>query len=209
MYVVKTPKPLKWFFKRKTWDVKTPCKEVFLTFDDGPTPQVTDYVLDQLEKHQAKASFFCIGKNVHEYPQIMDRLKSFGHTIGNHTYNHYHCYKHSLESYLQNITLTENAFKKLSIKSNKLFRPPYGRISSRATKELVKQGYTIIMWDILSADFDLRNTPDQCTKNVIKNIKPGSIVVFHDSVKSYPILKEALPKVLNYLDENGYKCSPL
>ena len=209
LYVVKTPKLLKWVFKSKIWNIKTSEKEVFLTFDDGPTPRVTDFVLDQLEKHQAKASFFCVGKNVCEHPQIMERIQKYGHTIANHTYNHYHCYKHSLADYLHNIALTENLFRQLSINSKKLFRPPYGRISPKATRAIQRQGYNIIMWDILSADFDLKNSAAKCTKNVIENIKPGSIVVFHDSVKSYPILKETLPRVLSHLNENGYQCSPL
>lgn len=208
-YVVKTPKFLKWFFKSKTWEVRTNQKEVFLTFDDGPTLEVTDFVLDLLKIHQAKASFFCIGKNAFEHPEIISRIENNGHTIGNHTYNHYHCYKHSLEEYLENIRLTTQLLDELSSNYKKLFRPPYGRISPKATRILRQQGYKIMMWDVLSADFDLNTSVDQCVKNVISNIKPGSIVVFHDSVKSYPILRKALPKILNHLAKNGYTCSAL
>lgn len=208
-YVAKTPKLLKWVFKSKIWEVKTNQKEVFLTFDDGPTPEVTDFVLDQLKRHKAKASFFCIGKNIRQNPEILHRIKDHGHTIGNHTYNHYNCLKHSLETYLDNIRLTEELLKRHTTNTKKLFRPPYGRISPKATKELQKQGYQIIMWDVLSADFDTSNTAEQCVKNVIKNITPGSIVVFHDSLKSYPILKDTLPSVLNELKKMGYQCSAL
>ncbi|WP_417363761.1 polysaccharide deacetylase family protein [Galbibacter sp.] len=209
LYVAKTPKLLKWVFKSKIWEVKTDKKEVFITFDDGPTLEVTDFVLDQLETHKAKASFFCIGKNMREHPEILNRIKADGHSIGNHTYNHYNCYKYSLEEYLKNIGLTAELIKEYEPSSKKLFRPPYGRISSKATKALQGQGYKIIMWDVLSADFDLRNTADQCVRNVIDNIKPGSIIVFHDSIKSYPVLKEVLPKVLNELKKTGYRCSAL
>ena len=209
LYVVKTPWFLKWIFKSKVWEVKTNKKEVFLTFDDGPTLEVTDFVLGQLEKHQARASFFCIGKNVRQHPEIVGRIKNNGHTIGNHTYNHHHCYKHPLKDYLDNVRLTEQLLEEFSPNAKKLFRPPYGRISPKATKALQQHGYQIIMLDVLSADFDLDNTSDQCLQNVIHNITPGSIIVFHDSVKSYPILKEALPKVLNYLEKKGYQCSSL
>jgi len=208
-YFIKNPRFLKWVFKSKTWEVKTDKKEVFITFDDGPTPEVTEFVLNLLDKHQAKASFFCIGKNVRQHPDIINRINKDGHTIGNHTHNHYNCYQHSLEKYLENINLTAELLTEVSPKVKKLFRPPYGRISPKATKALQKQGYEIIMWDVLSADFDLNTSADQCKKNVISNVKPGSIVVFHDSVKSYPILKEALPKILSHLDKQGYQFSAL
>lgn len=182
---------------------------MFITFDDGPTPEVTEFVLNLLDKHQAKASFFCIGKNVRQHPDIINRIIKDGHTIGNHTYNHYNCYQHSLEQYLENIKSTAELLKEVSSKAKKLFRPPYGRISSKVTRALQKQGYEIIMWDVLSADFDLNTSADQCIKNVISNVKPGSIVVFHDSVKSYPVLKEALPKILSHLDKQGYQFSAL
>lgn len=208
-YFIKTPRFLKWVFKSKTWEVKTDKKEVFITFDDGPTPEVTEFVLNLLDKHQAKASFFCIGKNVRQHLDIINRINQGGHTIGNHTHNHYNCYQHSLEKYLENIKLTAELLTEVSPKVKKLFRPPYGRISPKATRALQKQGYKIIMWDVLSADFDLSTSADQCIKNVISNVKPGSIVVFHDSVKSYPILKEALPKILSYLDKQGYQFSAI
>lgn len=208
-YLIKTPRFLKWIFSQKIWEVKTKSKEVFLTFDDGPTPEVTDFVLNLLEKHQAKASFFCIGKNADQYPKIINRIDSNGHTIGNHTYNHYHCYKHSAKEYLGNIKLTTELLSSLSSNYKKLFRPPYGRLSPKVTKILKQQAYKIIMWDVLSADFDLNQSADQLVKNVINNVKPGSIVVFHDSVKSYPKLKKALPGILIHLENKGYSFSAL
>ncbi len=209
LYLIKTPKYLKWAFRSSVWEVKTKQKEVFLTFDDGPTPEVTDFVLEQLEQYQAKASFFCIGKNIRQHPEILKRIIRQGHTIGNHTYNHHHCFKHSLSDYLQNISLTETVISDSTVQCKKLFRPPYGRISPKASRALRKEGYSIIMWDVLSADFDLDTTPDQCVKNVIQNSKPGSIVVFHDSVKSFPLLKESLPVILSKLKTKGYRCSAL
>lgn len=209
LYLVKTPRLLKWAFRRKVWELKTKQKELFLTFDDGPTPEVTDFVLGQLEYYQAKASFFCIGKNMHQYPDILKRVIDRGHTVANHTYNHYHCYKHPLNDYLDNIDKTQSIINEFLRPCKKLFRPPYGRISPKASKALLKQGYTIIMWDVLSADFDLDLTADQCVNNVLQNIKPGSIVVLHDSVKSFPLLKDFLPIILKELNLQGYRFSAL
>ncbi|MCM5662601.1 polysaccharide deacetylase family protein [Galbibacter mesophilus] len=204
-YPIKIPKILKLFYPTWIWDIKTDKKEVFLTFDDGPTPEVTHFVLDELKKYKAKATFFCIGKNVENHPNILKRILAEGHSVGNHTHNHLNGTKHSLPDYLENIEKAEVTFQKYhSAETEKLFRPPYGRMPLKAAKYLQKKGYKIIMWDVLSGDFDLKNTPENCVENVLKNTKRGSIIVFHDSKKSFPILQKALPKTLEELNQQNF-----
>ena len=177
-------------------------KTIYLTFDDGPTPEATEWVLEELKKHQAKATFFCIGNNIKNNPNIISKIISDGHTFGNHTFNHLNGWKTSTDLYLKNISLCENL---LPPTKTKLFRPPYGKIKSSQANELIKMGYKIIMWDVLSADFDPSITKEKCLKNVISNIAPGSIIIFHDSVKAFKNLEYTLPKVLDYIDENNFK----
>lgn len=208
-YLIKTPRAVKLIFKKLTWDIKTEKKEVFLTFDDGPTPDVTAFVLEQLRKYNAKATFFCIGKNVSLYPKILKAILAEGHSIGNHTNNHYNASKHKLAAYLENVNLAENTIAEHINFSTKLFRPPYGRISSKASKAIRRKGYTTIMWDVLSADFDTSISVEKCINNVIKNVTSGSIVVFHDSKKSYSVLKKALPIILEKLQTEGYSFSAI
>ncbi|MCX2678744.1 polysaccharide deacetylase family protein [Galbibacter sp. EGI 63066] len=209
-YLVKTPALIKWIFPKLCWDIKTNQKDIFLTFDDGPTPEVTPFVLKELEKYNAKATFFCIGKNVDQHPDIFNKIVVAGHAIGNHTHNHYNVKHHLLKDYLENIDWAEKTIENYHPKKmEKLFRPPYGRISRKATKAIRKKGYKIVMWDVLSADFDVDNSPEQCLKYVLNNIRPGSIVVFHDSVKAFEKLKVILPKVLKTLHEKEYNCKVL
>ncbi len=197
-YIVKTTWWLKLLFPPSvTWKIKTAHKEVYLTFDDGPHPVITPFVLDLLRKYNAKGTFFCIGNNVKEYPNIFNQIKEEGHRVGNHTFDHLNGWKTPDKLYLQNIAIANKL-----IDSN-LFRPPYGKIS-RLQANALKATYRIIMWDVLSADFDEKISPEKCLKNVVKHIEPGSIIVFHDSEKAYPRMKEALPKVLQYLTDNGY-----
>lgn len=204
-YLIKTPSVVKFIFKNLIWDFKNEGKEVFLTFDDGPTPEVTTFVLNELRKYNAKATFFCIGKNVAKHPEIFKTILDEGHSIGNHTYNHYNCREHELPMYLENVFLAEETINNYSSKNKvQLFRPPYGRISKKATKAIKENGYKIIMWDVLSADFDTSITVEKCIENVIKNVRSGSIIVFHDSVKAFPLLKKALPEVLKNLQNQGY-----
>ncbi len=174
---------------------------VYLTFDDGPHPQITPWVLDELKKYNAKASFFCIGKNVVEHPGIYNRIIKEGHAVGNHTHNHLNGWKVSDQEYMQDI---REAAKHIS---SNLFRPPYGRIRSKQFYRLNKamqKDSKLIMWDVLSADFDAAISPEQCLKNVISNTTPGSIIVFHDSEKAYTNLVHALPAVMQLL--NKRKC---
>ena len=173
-------------------------KTVFLTFDDGPTPEITDWVCQQLAEYGFTATFFLIGKNAEKHPDIVAKLKQAGHSIGNHTHNHLKGWRNKTTNYVAD---TQRA---APFTSTQLFRPPYGRITKNQIAALKAQ-YKIVMWDVLSLDYDYRISPEQCAKNVTENIAPGSIVVFHDSVKAWPNVQIALPKVLLYLKEQGYK----
>lgn len=173
---------------------------VYLTFDDGPHPVATIYVLEQLRPYNARATFFCIGKNVVEYPDIYTQIVDEGHSVGNHTQHHLNGWDTDTERYIDDII---EASKHIS---SRLFRPPYGRIKKAQAFMLTenKQPWTIIMWDVLSADFDTKITPEQCLENVLKHIRPGSIVVFHDSVKAWDRMSFALPKVLEFCKNKGW-----
>ena len=197
-YTIKTPTIIQKFFPNYCWRFSTSVKEIYLTFDDGPTPEITTYVLNELKKHKAKATFFCIGKNVKKYHTIYERIKKEGHAIGNHTYNHLNASRVTKTSYIENI---QKAAK--LIKSN-LFRPPYGRLKSSQARSIISMGYKIIMWDVLSADFDTTITPEKCLKNVLSKTSSGSIVVMHDSHKAKDKIFYALPKILSYFTEKGY-----
>ncbi|WP_353481308.1 polysaccharide deacetylase family protein [Haliscomenobacter sp.] len=197
MYLIKTPQFIQNMFPHFTWRIPTSEKQIFLTFDDGPIPEVTPWVLDQLEKYQAKASFFCVGDNIRKYPEIFQQVRDAGHTIGNHTMNH-------LNGWVtENLTYFHNIRQGASQANTSLFRPPYGRVTPKQTQFLLRH-YRIVMWDVLSGDFDTNISPDQVLKNVVQNVAPGSIVVFHDSVKSQERLEYALPKVLEHFTALGY-----
>lgn len=202
---IKTHPLIKWLFPKYVWDFRTNEKVVWLTFDDGPIPEVTEWVLSQLEKHNAKATFFCIGDNVRKNPDVFQKVIASGHSIGNHTFNHLNGWKTETTDYIDNVELCSEAIAALS-KPPKIMRPPYGKINRKQARILRKAGYKIIMWDIVSADFDATVSPEACLQNVIKNVSPGSIIVFHDSVKAWKNLEYALPKTLGFLSENGYRC---
>ncbi len=204
-YLIKTPRIIKKLFSRYTWCFSSNKPEVYLTFDDGPIPEVTEFVLNELKKHQAKATFFCIGDNIRKHPSIFKELLKNGHSIGNHTFNHLNGWKTKSNDYLSNILQTETLIHKFHNKSAKLFRPPYGKIKRSQADLLLKKGYKIIMWDILSADFDVHASKEQCARNVLQKVKNGSIIVFHDSIKAKEKLYYALPIVLENLSNKGYK----
>lgn len=202
-YPIKTPKLIKIIFNRWFWSFLTSKKEIYLTFDDGPIPEITPWVLKQLDDYNAKGTFFCIGENIKKHPKVFNQIIAKKHSIGNHTFNHLNGWKHSTVSYIDNILLLNKYIPKN--KTTKLFRPPYGKIKLQQANHLRKLGYKIIMWDVLSADFDTAISAENCTKNVLQHITNGSIVVFHDSVKAYPRLKETLPVVLKELSNKGYR----
>lgn len=199
MYFIKTPQTLKNIFPRLIWDRKeSNQKEIFLTFDDGPTPGVTDWVLDLLKEHNIKATFFCIGKNVIQNAQLYQRILDEGHQTGNHTFNHLNGWHSTNFSYYKDILRCDEVMQ------TRLYRPPYGRITKRQVKTLNKNNYNIVMWDVLSADFDTRINNQQCLNNVVHNARPGSIIVFHDSIKAEEKLKFSLPKAIQYFRSQGY-----
>ena len=200
IYQVKTPNWLKKLFPGRIWEMPPIKNAIYLTFDDGPHPVITPFVLDQLKKYNAQATFFCVGKNVLDYPDVFKKILDGGHAIGNHTYDHLDGWKTGNAKYLQNILKAKKHI------DSDLFRPPYGRISTNQQKDLLRQqaATKIIMWSVLSGDFDNDITPDHCCKNVIHNTTIGSVVVFHDSEKAEERLRYALPVVLKYFSEKGY-----
>lgn len=195
----KTPRLLKWLYPNRIWAYPKGNNYVYLTFDDGPTPGVTDWVLDTLKSFNAKATFFCIGKNVAAHEELFNRIIDEGNCIGNHTHNHLNGWKVSTTEYLTNV---QKAAKYIG---SNLFRPPYGRSSLRQAKELRKLGYEIIMWDILAMDWNKSLSPEICYKNVMENVQDGSIIVFHDSIKASQNLKQILPEILKALKKEGYR----
>ena len=206
MYFIKTPFWLRLIYRSCIWRKPTEDKVLFLSFDDGPHPEATPFVLEQLASFNAKASFFCIGKNVQLFPEIYAAIITAGHTVGNHTQNHMNGWENKTDHYIADI---QEASK--LIHSN-LFRPPYGRISFAQIKALRSDPslpQDIIMWDVLSGDFDKTITGEQCAQNVIQHAGPGSIIVFHDSTKAMDRLRVALPKVLAHFSKQGYQFKAL
>lgn len=181
------------------WDMPE-SDRVYLTFDDGPTPEITEWILEQLARYQAKATFFCLGKNAEQHPHLHRQIVDQGHRIGNHTYSHQKGWRMSLEGYLQDVDFANSLLR------TDLFRPPYGRITPAQANRL-SQHYNIIMWDVLSQDYNALISPRTCLRNVTKHVKGGSIVVFHDSVKSFRNLRYALPRTLQFLQDKGLTCS--
>jgi peptidoglycan/xylan/chitin deacetylase (PgdA/CDA1 family) len=200
-YLVKTPWWLRKLYPGLVWRIPERDKVLYLTFDDGPQPEATPFVLDTLKKYGAKATFFCIGKNVQEYPLIYKRILLEGHRAGNHTQNHLNGWKTPDKDYLANVREAAHRI------DSDLFRPPYGRISAFQASLLrgAPFHYQIIMWEVLSADFDRSLNAEVCARNVIRRARPGSIVVFHDSEKAFDRLRGALPVVLEHFSGLGYR----
>ena len=201
----KTPGFVKTLFPNFIWNIDTDKKELYLTFDDGPTPEITEWVLQSLKRYNAKATFFCIGTNINNHPEIFQKILDEEHTIGNHTYNHLKGWKHKTKDYYKDVLKTERVINDFTTNtSTPLFRPPYGKFKNKQSKKLLERGYRIILWDVLSYDWDSSVPEETCLNNVISATKEGSIVVFHDSEKASRNLKYALPKVLKYYNERGY-----
>jgi peptidoglycan-N-acetylglucosamine deacetylase len=206
-YFIKTPWLLKKMYSSYIWNIQTKEKILYLTFDDGPHPAATPFVLDELNKYQAKATFFCIGKNVLSGPAIYKRILDEGHAVGNHTQHHLNGWKTKDNVYLEDVAEAAKY-----IDSN-LFRPPYGRIRTFQAKNIhhvIKNpGAKIIMWSVLSADFDPGVSKEECLQHVILNSTKGSIIVFHDSEKAFPRLEYALPAILKFFVEKGFRFESL
>lgn len=207
-YLVHTPKSAQRLFPKRVWRGPGQEQTVYLTFDDGPIPEVTPWVLEQLEAYDAKATFFVIGDNVSKHPEIFRSLLDAGHAVGNHTFHHLKQPTVATQQYLEDIEACDRILKEQGHKTQ-LFRPPYGKLRSKVAKKIATKGKRIVMWDVVSGDFDLQLDPDHCAQNVLKHITPGSIVVFHDSLKAEPRLRHALPKVLEYIREQNWKAESL
>lgn len=190
------------FFKNIIWNFPLETEGIFLTFDDGPTPGVTPWVLEQLRLYNAKATFFCLAKNIEMHLEIFKTIVAEGHAVGNHSYSHIRGWGTDTTQYVQDI-IYANSF----VNSN-LYRPPYGRITPRQFK-LLRHQYKIILWDVLSMDYSRRVSPRKVYRFVMDNARPGSIVVFHDSLKAERNLRYALPRVLDKLTEKGYVFKPI
>ncbi|WP_304401061.1 polysaccharide deacetylase family protein [uncultured Alistipes sp.] len=175
---------------------------VYLTFDDGPTPGVTEFILDRLAEYDAKATFFCLGKNAEQHPHLFRMIVEGGHRIGNHTYSHQKGWNMSLERYIEDVDFANGLLR------SDLFRPPYGRITPMQARRIGER-YHIVMWDVLSRDYSQFVTPRSCLHNVTRHVRGGSIVAFHDSVKSFRNMRYALPRTLEYLREKGLKCAAI
>lgn len=198
MYLVKTPQVIQKLFPSFVWTAPTnEEKVIYLTFDDGPTPELTSWILEQLESFKAKATFFCVGESVEANPAQLEAITAAGHIVGNHTYSHPNGWNGDYIRYFHDVRRCAQLVK------SDLFRPPYGRLLPKQV-QFLERHYKIVMWDVLSGDFDANVSEEECYGNVVKNAKPGSIVVFHDNDKAAKNLKYALPKVLAHFAAQGY-----
>ncbi|WP_282122881.1 polysaccharide deacetylase family protein [Algibacter mikhailovii] len=208
---VKTPVVAKKMFPNYIWDIPTQEKVIYLTFDDGPTPEITNWTLDLLNQYHAKATFFCIGANIEKHPDIFKRTILEGHAIGNHTQNHIKGWKNNTKNYLKNIAEAKTVIEHqmLNLGAIKFFRPPYGQITPKQGRHLIALDYKIIMWDILSFDWDHSVDKETCLKNILAKTTQGSIVVFHDSIKASKNMQYTLPRMLDYFNDKGFRFESL
>ncbi|MTI32785.1 polysaccharide deacetylase family protein [Xanthovirga aplysinae] len=205
MYFHKTPFWVKRIFSAYTWDIPESEKVLYLTFDDGPVPEVTTFVLEQLSQFNAEATFFCVGDNIRKHPEVFQMILQNGHAVGNHTFNHLNGWKTPVEEYLDNIDRCANEMVKNSPNSNfSLLRPPHGRITRKQAGQLRRKGYQIIMWDVLSGDFDVHLDSKKCFEKSIQGTKEGTIIIFHDSLKAERNLRYVLPRYLDYFSSKGF-----
>lgn len=188
---------LKLLYPKAIWNVKTEEKNLYLTFDDGPIPGLTEWVLDILKQYNVKATFFCVGNNIEKHPELFKRIKEEGHLVGNHTFNHVKGFKTKTADYI------DNTLKCEALTKTKIFRPPYGQLKRPQYKKLLEHGYKIVMWDVISYDYE-KIGPEQCFLNVKKNVKKGSVILFHDNVKAEKNIKYALPLTIEYFLKLNY-----
>jgi peptidoglycan/xylan/chitin deacetylase (PgdA/CDA1 family) len=203
MFLHKTNFLMRALYPNFVWRKASEDKKIYLTFDDGPIPEITEFVLENLAKYQAKATFFCIGENIKKHPDIFKKLLNDGHSIGNHTFNHLKGWNTENGIYLRNIEQCREQILSQKCQTN-LFRPPYGRIKRSQAKALLPD-YQIIMWDVLSGDFSLKLSPETVLRKTIKYTEAGSIVLFHDSIKANENMSFALPRFLEYFSEKGFQ----
>lgn len=204
-YFVKTPYWLShWIYPNYIWQLPA-SQEVFLTFDDGPHPEITSFVLDQLQQYEAKASFFCVGNRLRDFPEIKARILAAGHCLGSHTFNHVDGWKTGTEAYVQEVEAAA------ALAGNFVFRPPYGHIRGRQAHALFQKhaDMRIVMWDVLTGDFDQKLSPARCLEQSLPKIRPGSIIVMHDSEKAWDRLTFVLPRLLEDMHTKKWKLSAL
>ncbi|TNE55641.1 MAG: polysaccharide deacetylase family protein [Bacteroidetes bacterium] len=192
------PKIIRLIYYRRTWGLSPSGNTIYLSFDDGPDPEITPWVLDQLKERSIRATFFCVGENIDQYPDIYQRILHEGHVVGNHTQKHLKAGSVSSREYLENIQEAQQAIPGM------LFRPPYGRLSPRASRKISKQ-HQIIMWSWLSYDFDLEVPTETILKQAARQIRAGDIIVLHDNRKIAERQKELLPQLLDQLEEAGFQ----
>ncbi len=200
LFLHKSNRLLRTVYPEFCWRVDADAPIVYLTFDDGPIPDVTEFVLETLDRYAAQATFFCIGDNVRKHRDVFYQVIEAGHLIGNHTFNHLNGWKSDDDDYLANI---EQCSQQMGIETS-LFRPPYGRITRRQAAQVLTT-HQIIMWDVLTGDFDRTLPPETVLRKTIQYTEPGSIVVFHDSLKAFPSMRYALPRMLRHFAERGYE----
>jgi peptidoglycan-N-acetylglucosamine deacetylase len=199
----RTPFFLPWLYPQLLWRMPVTGKKIFLTFDDGPVPGPTEFVLDTLLLFKAKATFFCIGENVSRHPAVFARVIDEGHRIGNHTFHHVKGWQSAVGMYVDEVKQCEVQMHKGGLsKSSGLFRPPYGQISRKQIQAL--RDYRIVMWDVLTHDYDAPLQEQFCLEKSIRATRPGSIIVFHDSLRAEKNLRYILPRLLDYFSGSGY-----
>ncbi len=199
MYFIERPlSVLRIFFRGAFWRVNRKEKAVYLTFDDGPVPEITPAVLDILDKYRVKATFFCVGENVEKYPEVYAEILRRGHSVGNHTHNHLKGFEHSIAAYVANVK------KASSVIHSRLFRPPYGRIRPRQLRALRKH-YTVVLWDLITRDYNPHLSPDYILQTIRRLTRNGSVIVYHDSVKAKKNLFATLPKAIEFWQSEGYE----
>lgn len=208
MLYIKTHAVIPYLLSNYEWSYPNAKDELFLTFDDGPTPGITEYVLDTLDAVEAKATFFMVGANVAKYPTLAREVLKRGHSIGNHTYNHVNGWKTTPRNYWIEVSKTDDIIQQKLGFNPTLFRPPYGRINFFASDKIL-ESHKIIMWDILARDFDPNLTSLDCINNVIDYAKSGSTIVLHDSIKCGEKIKKILPKILNHFSKQRYNFSSI
>ncbi len=209
MYLHYSPSWVKKIFPVRIWDCHcSPIqKSIYLTFDDGPVPEVTPWVLQVLKEYNIKATFFCVGNNVQKYPHLLETIHEHGHTIGNHTFNHKNGFNTSVQEYIQDTLLTQDTLNKILPYQTPYFRPPYGRLTFSQAKQISKT-HKIVMWSVLSGDFDTQISGETVLQKTLQYTKTGSVVVFHDSIKAFPRLEYALPKYIEQCLYMGYTFEP-
>lgn len=206
-----TPLWIRHLFSQCTWSLPASEKVIYLTFDDGPIPQHTDKILQTLAGFDAKATFFCVGDNIRKFPEIARKIVAAGHVIGNHTFHHMKAWSTQKALYLKDVDLFEKeiADRLESPAFSRLFRPPHGQLTPAIYKALLKKGYKVIMWDLLSYDFDSKLNVKKALAILKENTKPGSIVVFHDNYKAESNLKRILPEYLSWFSNSGFRFEAL